>query len=135
MRVCAIDQQRPGNPDGNLRNADEMLDAAWQHRRIEGELTCVLQLHAGLLFEKLQAGLNHLVAVIVCVSAEFLSDIEAPFDIGILAFSRLPRCAFEHLTVSESNEITYSARPSKISAKGSRATARNQFFNRGLAVA
>ena len=35
LRVLAVDQQRPGQPDRHLRDAEEVLDVARQRRRVE----------------------------------------------------------------------------------------------------
>jgi hypothetical protein len=53
--VLAVDQQRAGRADRDLRHAGEVLDVPGQGPRVERELTDVLQVDAGLLTEELTA--------------------------------------------------------------------------------
>ena len=66
LGVLAVDEQRPGETDRHLRDADEVLDVA---RRacagIERVAADVLERGAGLLAGELPPGLRRLVRVVV----------------------------------------------------------------------
>jgi hypothetical protein len=55
--VLAVDEQRAGHADRHLRHADEVLDVARQHRRVERVARDVLERRAGLLAHELRAAL------------------------------------------------------------------------------
>ena len=55
LGVLAVDAQRTGHADRNLRDAGEVLDVARQHARVERELPDVIEACSGLVAQELPA--------------------------------------------------------------------------------
>jgi hypothetical protein len=52
LRMLAVDEQRAGDPDRDLRHADELLDVARQQRRVERVRRDVVELRARALVQE-----------------------------------------------------------------------------------
>jgi hypothetical protein len=69
LRVLAVDEERAGEADGHLRDADEVLDVAGEDRRVERVAGDVLERCAGALLGELPARLRRLAGVVVLAVA------------------------------------------------------------------
>jgi hypothetical protein len=67
--VLAVHEQRAGQPDRNLSDADELLDVARQDRRVERVARDVLEPRAGLLLDEVGAFLRGVARVVVLAVA------------------------------------------------------------------
>ena len=67
LGVLAVDQQRAGQANGNLRHPEQVLDIAGHLGGLEGELFGVLQCRRRILFDKRLALPHNVHAVIVVV--------------------------------------------------------------------
>jgi hypothetical protein len=69
LGVLAVDEQRSGEPDRDLGDADELLDVAGGDLRIERVVRNVLQIGAGLLLGELGPAGRRLTRVVVLLVA------------------------------------------------------------------
>ncbi len=83
LGVLAVDQQRPREADRNLRHADEVLDVAARHRRVEGEAIDVLHRLAAVFRDEALPHLRHALVVVVFLVVGDLDALGGLFGDGV----------------------------------------------------
>ncbi len=74
LRVLAVDSQRAREADRDLGDADEVLDVAARHRRVEGVPVDVLELLAAVVADEALPHLRHALIVVVLL---VVGDLDA----------------------------------------------------------
>jgi hypothetical protein len=80
LRVLAVDLQRAGKADGNLRHTGEVLDVAVERVRVERIVGDVGQLRAAVLLDERLPRLDDRIAVVVVVVARDAGDGRTTLD-------------------------------------------------------
>ena len=86
LGMFAVDANRPGDADGHLRDANEILDVAGKDRRVERVLCHVREIGAGSLANEIAADCRHRVGIVVLAIARHTDPVKR----GALGLHGLP---------------------------------------------